>query len=151
MAISKIIYKESANATPEVWMDATSATAAAADITAPKTAMLANGVVTTGTGSGGGGGGGYFAVAYLTDTITNRTIQVGSGSRQNMANGGKYSFNSGDTIIIRLVDGGEIYRNGQRAQTTGSSTMTYTFTAPSAYLAIECISDKIYICDIEVE
>lgn len=97
------------------------------------------------------GGGGYFVVAYLTDTITNRTIQVGSGSRQNMANGGKYSFNSGDTIVIRLVDGGDIYRNGQRVQTTGSSTITYTFTAPSAYLAIECISDKIYICDIEVE
>ena len=35
-------------------MDATTATAAAADITAPKTAMLADGVMTTGTGSGGG-------------------------------------------------------------------------------------------------
>lgn len=57
MAISKIIYKESASATPEVWMDATPATAAAEDITAPKTAMLADGVMTTGTGTGGGGGG----------------------------------------------------------------------------------------------
>lgn len=56
MAISKVVYKSSANATPEVWMDATTATAAAADITAPKTAMLADGVMTTGTGSGGGGG-----------------------------------------------------------------------------------------------
>ena len=55
MAISKIVYKESANATPVTWMDATTATAAAADITAPKTAMLADGVMTTGTGSGGGG------------------------------------------------------------------------------------------------
>ena len=55
MAISKIVYKESANATPVTWMDATTATAAAADITAPKTAMLADGVLTTGTGSGGGG------------------------------------------------------------------------------------------------
>ena len=55
MAISKIVYKESANATPVTWMDATSATAGAADITAPKTAMLADGVMTTGTGSGGGG------------------------------------------------------------------------------------------------
>lgn len=36
-------------------IDATSATAAAADILAPKTAMLANGVMTTGTGTGGGG------------------------------------------------------------------------------------------------
>ena len=55
MAISKIVYKSSPSATPVTWMDATTATAAAADITAPKTAMLADGVVTTGTGSGGGG------------------------------------------------------------------------------------------------
>lgn len=55
MAISKIVYKSSPSATPVTWMDATTATAAAADITAPKTAMLADGVVTTGTGTGGGG------------------------------------------------------------------------------------------------
>lgn len=55
MAISKVVYKSSPSATPVTWMDATTATAAAADITAPKTAMLADGVVTTGTGSGGGG------------------------------------------------------------------------------------------------
>lgn len=55
MAISKVIYKSSPNATPETWMDATPATAAASDIIAPKTAMLADGVLTTGTGSGGGG------------------------------------------------------------------------------------------------
>ena len=36
-------------------MDATVATATASDITSPKTAMLADGVMTTGTGSGGGG------------------------------------------------------------------------------------------------
>ena len=64
MAISKIVYKESANATPVTWMDATPATAAAADITAPKTAMLADGVMTTGTGSGGGGGGGLLTPDY---------------------------------------------------------------------------------------
>lgn len=52
MAISKITYKSSPSATPETWMDVTGATAAASDITAPKTAMLADGVVTTGTGSG---------------------------------------------------------------------------------------------------
>lgn len=60
MAISKIIYKENASATPVVWMDATPATAAAEDITAPKTAMLADGVLTTGTGTGGGGTGGVY-------------------------------------------------------------------------------------------
>lgn len=58
MPISKVIFKASSSATPEVWMDSTTATAAAEDITAPKTAMLADGVMTTGTGSGGGGGGG---------------------------------------------------------------------------------------------
>ena len=46
-------------------MDATPATAAAADITSPKTAMLADGVMTTGTGSGGGGG-----LEYETGTYT---------------------------------------------------------------------------------
>lgn len=65
MAISKIIYKSSAEATPEVWMDATMATAAAANIIAPYTAMLADGVMTTGTGSGGGGG-----LEYETGTWT---------------------------------------------------------------------------------
>lgn len=58
MPISKVIFKASSSATPEVWMDSTTATAIAEDITAPKTAMLADGVMTTGTGSGGGGGGG---------------------------------------------------------------------------------------------
>lgn len=60
MPISKVIFKASASATPVVWMDATPATAAAEDITAPKTAMLADGVLTTGTGTGGGGSGGVY-------------------------------------------------------------------------------------------
>ena len=53
MAISKILYKASASASAEVWMDATPATASAADITSPKSAMLANGVVTVGSASDG--------------------------------------------------------------------------------------------------
>lgn len=53
MAISKVIYKSSSSAQGVTWMDATSATAAASDIIAPKTAMLADGVMTEGTGSGG--------------------------------------------------------------------------------------------------
>ena len=53
MAISKVIFKSSASAQGVTWMDATPATAAAADIISPKTAMLADGVVTQGTGSGG--------------------------------------------------------------------------------------------------
>ena len=68
MAISKIIYKANASATPETWMDATPATAVAADITAPKTAMLADGVLTTGTGSGGGGGGLVYEEGTYTPT-----------------------------------------------------------------------------------
>ena len=51
MAISKVIYKSSASAQGVTWIDATPATAAAADIISPKTAMLADGVVTQGTGS----------------------------------------------------------------------------------------------------
>lgn len=53
MAISKVIYKSSSSAQGVTWIDATPATAAAADIMSPKTAMLADGVVTQGTGSGG--------------------------------------------------------------------------------------------------
>lgn len=53
MAISKVIYKSSSSAQGVTWIDATPATAAAADIISPKTAMLADGVVTQGTGSGG--------------------------------------------------------------------------------------------------
>lgn len=67
MAISKVIYKSSSQDTGTVWMDATPATAAAADITAPKTAMLADGVLTTGTGSGGG-------VSYGTFTVVASTL-----------------------------------------------------------------------------
>ena len=66
MAISKVVYKSSANATPVTWMDATPATAAASDIISPKTAMLANGVVTQGTGSGGGGSGKQYASGTYT-------------------------------------------------------------------------------------
>lgn len=49
MAVSKVILNNT------TLIDATTATATAADITSPKTAMLADGVMTTGTGSGGGG------------------------------------------------------------------------------------------------
>ena len=66
MAISKVQYKTSSEATPIVWMDATPATASASDILSPMTAMLADGVITTGTGSGGGSGG----LMYETGTWT---------------------------------------------------------------------------------
>ena len=49
MAVSKVILNST------TLIDATTATAAASDITSPKTAMLADGVMTTGTGTSGGG------------------------------------------------------------------------------------------------
>lgn len=71
MAISKVIYKSSASAQGEIWIDATPATAAAADIMSPKTAMLADGVVTLGTGTGGGGVvSGTFSPASNSQTVT---------------------------------------------------------------------------------
>lgn len=74
MAISKVIYKSSASAQGEIWIDATPATAAAADIMSPKTAMLADGVVTQGTGTGGGGG-----VARTAGTLTFETRTAWAG------------------------------------------------------------------------
>ena len=71
MAVSKITYKSSPSATPEVWFDVTGATATAADIISPKTAMLANGVVTEGTGSGGD----IYDGSYTVDpTFNSQTI-----------------------------------------------------------------------------
>ena len=56
MAISKVIL----NGVTQI--DATTATATAADIVAPKTAMLADGVMTVGTGTGGG--------TYMSSSVT---------------------------------------------------------------------------------
>ena len=96
MAISKIIYKSSPSATPVTWMDATPATAAAADITSPKTAMLANGVVTTGTGTGGG-------MSVTTETL---------------ANGGLH-------YIISGASGGASYYNGSITPASNSLEETF--------------------------
>ena len=73
MAISKIVYKASPSAIPEVWMDSTPATATAEDIATPKTAMLANGVLTTGTGSGGSG-----ASNFVTGTFIGSNAEKGT-------------------------------------------------------------------------
>ncbi len=106
MAISKVTL----NGT--TLMDATTATAAAADITAPKTAMLANGVVTTGTGSGGGSGGGEIVVAsgeFIGPDTTNgrTTITVGTKMPQTdfyvlikAKNGSVLPRDSNYTIIV---------------------------------------------------
>lgn len=73
MAISKVIL----NGVTQ--MDATIATATAADIIAPMTAMLADGVVTTGTGSGGseipdGDNLGYGGVAIVGSAIVGTAV-----------------------------------------------------------------------------
>lgn len=82
MAISKVIYKSSASAQGVTWMDATPATAAAADIISPKTAMLADGVVTQGTGSGGITPAGNINItqAGQTDVTNYATATVASGT-----------------------------------------------------------------------
>lgn len=84
----------------------------------------------------------------LSDTATTRTIQIGSGSRTNMTNGAEYTFNTGDTIITRVVDGGAIYYNGELIKNS-QSTVSYTFAAPSKDLEISCESDKMYIVENE--
>lgn len=68
MAIAKVVYKSSASATPETWIDATGATASASEILSPYTAMIANGVLTTGTGTGGG-----TTVEYVTGSTPSIT------------------------------------------------------------------------------
>ena len=75
MAVSKVILNST------TLMDATTATAAAADITAPKTAMLADGVMTTGTGSGGGGGN---EKALVEGTLTSYTSSEVTALKANL-------------------------------------------------------------------
>lgn len=85
MAVSKVILNGNA------LMDATSATAAAADITAPKTAMLADGVMTTGTGSGGGG--------YSADEIATKDISGAIQITETSVKEASFAFNENITSI----------------------------------------------------
>ena len=82
MAISKVVYKSSASAQGVTWIDATPATAEAADIISPQTAMLADGVVTQGTGSGGITPTGNINItqAGQTDVTNYATATVASGT-----------------------------------------------------------------------
>lgn len=100
MAISKIIYKSSPQDTGTVWMDATPATAEAGDITAPKTAMLSNGILTTGTGSGGG------SVMYTYENLTAYAFENGylrsTGVIDTTVSGGvvkKFNLPAGTTSV----------------------------------------------------
>lgn len=78
MAVAKVILNNN------TLMDATVATATASDIMSSKTAMLANGVMTTGTGSGGGGDDRFAE-------IIGRTIS-GSYENSNITNVGPHAF-----------------------------------------------------------
>ena len=102
MAISKVVYKSSSSATPEVWMDSTSATATAADITAPYTAMLANGVVTTGTGTGGGG-----ATNFVRGTFTASASEKGTSKDISVAYTG-----SGYPVSVVVYPSAGSYKSG---------------------------------------
>ena len=88
--------------------------------------------------------GDYMAKATKSGTAT-FTIQIGSGSRTNITDGAKYFFNSGDTITVRVVDGGSVYYNGMQVASNVQSTVSYSFTAPSNHLNIACSSDRIDI------
>lgn len=136
MAISKVIYKSSASAQGVTWIDATPATAAAADIISPKTAMLADGVVTQGTGSGGITPTGNINItqAGQTDVTNYATATVASGTEGTpTATKGTVS-NHGITITPSVTN------------TTGYITGgTKTGTAVTVF-ASELVSGTLY-CD----
>lgn len=108
MAISKIVYKETAQSSPVTWMDATTATAEASDILSPKTAMLADGVMTTGTGSGGGS-------SAVTGTIT---AQSGGATISFGATFSSYLF------FIEMTDASKT----ALVNTGNTNSRTYAFT-----------------------
>lgn len=101
MAISKVVYKSSSSATPVTWMDATSATADASDIIAPKTAMLADGVMTTGTGSSGVSNWTLITSTEITANTTN-TSATAAGTIDLSSYWS--SFSSGDILWIMIRD-----------------------------------------------
>ncbi len=116
MAISKIIYKSSSSATPVTWMDATTATATASDILAPKTAMLADGLVTTGMGSGGWTADGIARAVEPSGAIT---LSVPYVSGYNADGIRAYAF-YGNTAITSIV------------LTTNPNTYAYAFAKMTA-------------------
>ena len=131
MAVSKVVYKESANATPVTWMDATSATASASNIISPYTAMLANGVVTTGTGTGGGG-----ASNFVRGTFTASASEKGTSKDVTVSYSG-----SGYPVSIVVYPSAGSYKSGSdmyeliqdKAITMFCATKADAGTAPDYY------------------
>lgn len=86
----------------------------------------------------------YTATAVISNTIiTTYDIQIGSGPRTTITDGGVYSYKAEDTIVVRIVDGGIIYYNGVEVARNPSDTFRYTFSAPSVGLHIECATDNV--------
>lgn len=123
MAISKVIYKSSPSATPETWMDATTATAVASDIASPKTAMLADGIVTTGTGSGGGS---YDWSWVKDDGNTYFYIDVEGSFKEFKI---KFTLVTNKSATIDWGDG-----NTETVSTSGNNTKAHTYTTEGSYV-----------------
>ena len=67
---------------------------------------------------------------YISGSGSSFTVQPAGESRQNFVDGTVYSFDEGDSIIFRVVDGGTIYYNGVQVARNLTSTVSYTLTAP---------------------
>ena len=131
MAISKVQFKASPSATAETWMDATSATAGASDIIAPKTAMLADGVVTTGTGSSG-------ASNFVTGTFTGSSSERGGIKTLPIS----YTGN-GYPISVQIYPTVGSYKSGTDAYTSKQkmAMIVYSMTKDDAGTAPDWGSD----------
>lgn len=133
MAIAKVIFKSNPNAAGETWIDASTATATAADITAPKTAMLADGVMTTGTGSGGGGA--IKHTATITGTSTSDLVRVVYDGTSYRTVGDTFEYEAGDTLVIDAYG-----RNGVMFYIDGtamsSASFPYSYTLPDNDISI---------------
>lgn len=137
MAVAKVILNNN------TLMDATVATATASDIISSKTAMLADGVMTTGTGSGGGGGSLHTAT-FLSDISNSAFYIMYNGVKYNYSNvsaGSTFTFTAGNVISIYSgtgrITGGEIYIDGVRVATGGAGPATYNYTLPDHDIEIE--------------
>lgn len=141
MAISKVIYKSSASAQGVTWIDATPATAAAADIISPKTAMLADGVVTQGTGSGGITPTGNINItqAGQTDVTNYATATVASGT-EGTPTATKGSVSNHSVSVTPSVTNAEGYITG--GTKTGTAVTVQASELVSGTLTVDSSGTK---------
>ena len=108
LAFSKIVLND------RVLMNAIPATAASSDITSPKTAMLSNGIMTTGTGTGG-----------ATPTGTkNISISSNGTTTEDVTNYASASITVSVPNSYTSSDEGKVVSNGALVAQTSSSTTT---------------------------